>query len=110
LPLPENQQDELHSAIWRIVNSVQNPGDLNADGAVTLADYNAWRASYGDWQAGIDVNLDSKVDAADYTVWRDKRDALFALGAGQGVPEPCGVVLVAVALGSFAGVTRSRRA
>jgi hypothetical protein len=58
--------------VYRIA-TVQ-PGDYNADGSVTQADYDVWRASFGVVGRGTrpaaDGNGDNVVDAADYILWR----------------------------------------
>ncbi|QDT69731.1 Spondin_N [Planctomycetes bacterium MalM25] len=81
------------------------PGDYNADGEVTQADYQAWREAYGAGDdSPADGNDDGQVDAADYVVWRD------ALAANQplAVPEPGAVT--ACLLGSLLTLCKRRRA
>jgi hypothetical protein len=49
------------------------PGDNDLNGTVDAADYNSWRAAYGNAVApgsGSDANGDGKVNMADYVVWR----------------------------------------
>lgn len=80
------------------------PGDYNADGLVTEADYATWIAEFGDTPTtpglGADGNGDGLVDSADYTVWRD---AFASAAASIAVPEPSGGVyaLIGVATVSF---------
>ncbi len=62
--------------------ATQLVGDYDQSGAVTAADYLAWKLAFGSSVAtagdGADGNSDGVVDAADYTVWRDN------LGAAAG--------------------------
>jgi hypothetical protein len=63
------------------------PGDYDRNGAVELADYNHWRASFGlsiTPGSGADGNNDGTVDAADYIVWRKNLGAPQPPGAGAG--------------------------
>ncbi len=74
----------------------QLAGDYNRDGAVTQADYEVWRSTYGSGDLSADGNGDGVVDAADYTVWRDR----FAIAMANSVatPEPTGAALVLLAI------------
>jgi autotransporter-associated beta strand protein len=73
------------------------PGDYNGDGAVSAADYDVWRASFGhDVAAGSggDGNSNGQVDAGDFVIWRRQLDALnpgVSL-TGASVPEPATAV------------------
>ncbi|WP_425398339.1 beta strand repeat-containing protein [Aeoliella sp.] len=76
------------------------PGDYNADGSVTEADYTVWRASFGS-TANLDAdgNNDGRVNAADYTVWRNNLGGgLPALSFAAAVPEPTGICLLLTTL------------
>ena len=84
------------------------PGDYNLDGAVEIADYNIWRATFGDSSETKplirgDGNGDGVVDAADYAVWRDHVGLSWA-GLGEGslvpfaIPEPTTFVLTSLAI------------
>ncbi|MEQ8850043.1 hypothetical protein [Botrimarina sp.] len=86
-------RNQIQRVAWKIVNAVQNPGDLNADGVADAQDYAQWSAAFGGSDAGLDGNLDGLVNAADYTLWRD-RLATQAVG----VPEPGGEALLWAAL------------
>lgn len=68
--------------------SPAGPGDLNADGLISIDDYLYWRENFGTpgsaFVAKSSFNT-SVLDVADYTLWRD------AYGGGAGpvlVPEP----------------------
>ena len=53
--------------------SLYLPGDFNADGVVSAADYTLWRNSLGSTvPPGVDAdgNGDGKIDALDYAVWK----------------------------------------
>lgn len=50
------------------------PGDYDHNGVVEAADYDAWKAGYGNQViagTGADGNGDGVVDAVDYTLWRN---------------------------------------
>jgi hypothetical protein len=79
------------------------PGDYNADGLVDEADYNTWRAAYGNNVtpgSGADGNGDGLVDTADYVMWRHHMSAAAGAAASlesAAVPEPrtmgiCGIL------------------
>jgi hypothetical protein len=74
-------------------------GDYNLDGAVTAADYQQWRTTFGNSVSPAsnfaDGNSNGVVDAADYVIWRNNLGASVVSGAGAGsalesvvVPEP----------------------
>lgn len=69
------------------------PGDYNHDGKVDAADYTIWRKTAG--------------SAADFNTWRAHFGQTNGSGAeagglsGTAVPEPVGVVLVAVVMGAW---------
>jgi hypothetical protein len=73
-------------------------GDYNADGAISAADYDTWRGSFGQAIAsglGADGDGSGQVDAADFVVWRKQ---MTASGSGGGtpatvVPEPTTLTL-----------------
>lgn len=96
------QRATIQQTVWRIVNAVQNPGDLNADGAINSADYADWSAAYGGRDAGLDANLDGVVNAADYTVWRDR-----SASSAVATPEPGSAALVFAVV--LAAANRCRR-
>ena len=78
------------------------PGDYNADGQVTQADYIVWRGAFGTTSAAADGNGDGRVDAADFVLWRNHLD-LFATSAHaeNAVPEAASVTLFLVAVASM---------
>jgi hypothetical protein len=54
-------------------------GDFNLSGAVDQADYNVWRASYGEvGETAADGNGDLIVDSADYVLWRKNQGKTLA--------------------------------
>lgn len=84
------------------------PGDYTGDGVVNSADYDLWRASYGDTTALVaDGNGDLIVDAADYIVWRNNVGRTWQdLATMSGlvlslstVPEPSAAAMTLVILG-----------
>jgi hypothetical protein len=82
-------------------------GDYNGDGTVGPADYDFWRADFGETVAagtGADGNGNGTIDAADYVIWRKAVDA----GAGSivNVPEPASFVLLIVACAAMGGRSR----
>ena len=86
-------------------------GDYNRDGFINAADYNNWRATFGQSAtpgSGTDGNGNGTIDAADYAVWRDK------LGNGDdaasvAVPEPSAWIMTSWVLIGYAGWTRIGR-
>ena len=79
------------------------PGDYTGDGVVNQADYDLWRASFGDTSALVaDGNVDGVVDASDYILWRNNVGRTWldlSTGSGTGladvaVPEPATVALL----------------
>jgi hypothetical protein len=82
----------------------QLPGDYNRDGAISQADYEVWRSTYGSGDLSGDGNGDGVVDAADYTVWRDQ--FTMALANATSTPEPTGAALVLLAI--LAAASRNR--
>ena len=79
-------------------------GDYNLDGIVSAADYSVWRNSLGAIGENLaaDGNGNGRVDAADYALWKSN----FGMSAGSGsgglagggsVPEPAGLMPLAVA-------------
>jgi hypothetical protein len=80
------------------------PGDYNADGQVSAADYSVWRTDYGSTDLSADGNVDGKVDAADYVIWRKQFQA-SAGGASiflsVSVPESTTTVFAIIAIVSI---------
>lgn len=86
------------------------PGDYNGNGVVDAADYVLWRK--GDLAA--DSNGDQVVDQADYDFWRARFENTSGAGTGGGlsgaaVPEPTGVVILAIGLIGSCGWRRGGR-
>lgn len=83
------------------------PGDFDGNGAVELADYDAWRASFGlpadPIGTGADGNGDGMVDAADYTIWRDHLSAAASSlsSSAHTVPEPAAAWLALIAFSTM---------
>jgi autotransporter-associated beta strand protein len=90
-------------------------GDYDGDGAVTAADYDAWRSSLGKSVTPgtkSDGNRDGIVDVADYVIWRKLMSFINGGGAsigGTAVPEPT-YFMLAFALVCFALVLCDRTA
>jgi hypothetical protein len=82
------------------------PGDFNGDGAVDAADYVVWRHGLG-----------SPYTQADYDIWKAHFGETTGSGASAtgsanvntAVPEPCAIVLAAIALASILAAHESRR-
>jgi len=73
------------------------PGDINRDGVVSLADYEAWRSAFGTTGAGLaaDLNGNGVVDASDYVIWRKYLGtSVLAAGTAAAIPEPQTIVFV----------------
>jgi hypothetical protein len=76
-------------------------GDANLDGSVTAPDLNAlgsnWQTSPDPWSSG-DFNADGFVDAGDLNLLGTNWQKSIPLAAaGQAVPEPSSLVLLAIA-------------
>ena len=83
------------------------PGDYDQNHVVDAADYDAWRAAFGQSVSptfGADGNGDGSVDAADFVVWRDNFGYSLPSAPGAGsvsaadVPEPAALALLAITL------------
>lgn len=77
-------------------------GDFNGDSQVTLADYHAWQATFGESVppgTAADGNHDGAVNLADYTLWRTHYATSTAAIKTSPVPEPSSMVLLAVVVG-----------
>lgn len=93
------------------IKAVGTAGDYNGNGVVDAADYTVWRDSLGDTGMGLaaDGNGDMEVNLADYIVWK-QAFAPSDSGAGQTVPEPTTIVLLAMLMApSFTARCRGRR-
>ncbi|MEM9186553.1 MAG: dockerin type I domain-containing protein [Planctomycetota bacterium] len=83
-------------------------GDYNFDGEVDAADYQLWRAQFGETApqpvdiGEADGNRDGRIDAADYTVWRDNLPTAPAPAEAIAAPEPVGVAVALAAIGILA--------
>jgi hypothetical protein len=92
------------------------PGDYNGDGVVDAADYQVWRANFGDTTSLVaDGNGDGVVNTGDYVLWRSNvGHAWQSLGSGAGVgqsaiPEPAALALGILAVSSLVFQRRRRR-
>lgn len=88
-------------AVQDYLKALQNPADINKDGAVDSTDYELWRSSFGSGlNLSADVNRDGIVDGGDYLLWRKSVStgsaAAYALSHEAGaVPEPSTLLLFA---------------
>jgi hypothetical protein len=84
--------------------------DFNNDNKVTGADLTAWRSNFGPSATG-DADGDNDTDGADFLIWqRELGSSVGGMGAGVGlaIPEPGGVLLMALAAVACP-MTRTRR-
>jgi hypothetical protein len=89
--------------------SSASSGDFNGDHVVDAQDYAVWRGGFGlTVTAGTeaDGNSNGVIDAADYVVWRN--NLTVGRGSFAAVPEPSGLMLLAVA-GALCQASRERR-
>jgi uncharacterized lipoprotein YddW (UPF0748 family) len=81
------------------------PGDYDRNGLIDAADYEVWRAAYGDTVApgsGADGTNDGIVDAGDFLMWSKRMSSLNPGGSGSNspidgqssVPEPGALALI----------------
>lgn len=88
------------------------PGDYDGNGLVEAADYQEWKAQFGQSVIpgrGADGNRDGLVDVSDYTIWRDTLGASAVAPPAaitSAVPEAGTLGLMAVALSGVACVRR----
>ena len=78
-------------------------GDFDGDGSVTTADYVVWRDTFGSTvKLAADGNGNRVIDDGDYGVWAAHYGNTLAGSsasvAGEAVPEPASLPLVAIAL------------
>jgi CubicO group peptidase (beta-lactamase class C family) len=93
-------------------------GDYDLNGVVEAQDYTVWRQKFGmsvRWGTSADGNGDGLVDARDYIVWRNNLGrtlpaAAATLGPPYPVPEPVGIVSLAVCVSLSVVSKRGRRA
>jgi hypothetical protein len=87
--------------------------DYNGDGVVNVADYNAWRSSFGSstiiYGTGADGNYDGSKNAADYITWRHGLSSGAGAALPTSVPEPCAMVLCGI-FAAIAWCGRPKRA
>lgn len=87
-------------------------GDYNRNGVVDAADYTLWRDTFGQSVTkgtGADGVPNGHIDENDYLFWVGRFGAsATASGAGQAVPEPTSIILLALSV-IGAGCRRLRR-
>jgi cytochrome c peroxidase len=95
------------------------PGDYDGNGMVDIADYNLWKANFGDTSSlEADGNGNQIVDAADYSIWRDNvgrtwqtlGEGVAASPSAHSAPEPAAIVLAVIALTWIVGLRSRTRA
>jgi hypothetical protein len=70
--------------------------DFNNDNKVTGADLTAWRSNFGPSATG-DADGDNDTDGADFLIWQRELGSGLATAATLAIPEPGGVLLMALA-------------
>ena len=87
-------------------------GDYNSDGVVNAADYTIWRSTLGSTtDLRADGNGDGMIDGADYDAWSSRFGNVYSSGSGAAaaVPEPSGIMLLAMGSLAIVGYRRSQR-
>jgi hypothetical protein len=87
---------------------VRLDGDYDANGIVSAADYEVWKANYGSTEnLAADGNRDGIVDTADFVIWRHNLGqtlvgtAEVGSGASLPVPEPATLVVALAILAVY---------
>jgi hypothetical protein len=100
----------LNAFALNAVSTGAVPGDFDADGDVDANDLDALETSFGATSGATlamgDADGDADVDGADFLVWQQN------VGAGPpaaAIPEPHGLVIVALAGLTTIGMRRARR-
>ncbi len=95
------------------------PGDYDGNGAVEAADYEVWKANFGDTSLLVaDGNGDQIVDAADYVIWRNNLGRTWQSLTGaaavdslaRAAPEPSAISLAAITAAWLFGLRKTSRA
>ncbi|HEX2477288.1 MAG TPA: hypothetical protein VHK01_21205 [Lacipirellulaceae bacterium] len=89
-----------NSVILKVVGAAGIHGDYNADGKVNAADYVVWRKTLGQSITLPNDRTPGMVTTEDYGVWRENFGAMSGPAAASGalVPEPIGMILLAIAV------------
>jgi hypothetical protein len=103
----EDDRGEVSDNYDALISPRPLPGDSDRNGVVQPADFDLWKARFGQTtQLTADLNGNMIVDAADYLVWRKFLGASVGAVGATGVPEPSAAVLPCIALTSFWAVRR----
>jgi len=111
----------FHSVVFTDGVAPEVPGDLNADGQITLLDWLALKFYYGldtssmtipDRQDHGDFDSNGIVDIGDFLRFREMYDASYGAGAltsiSEAVPESSSIALAAIVLSSTGRKFRQR--
>jgi autotransporter-associated beta strand protein len=100
--------DYLEHQIVLVQTSIA--GDFDGDGDVDGADFIVWQTNYPTTSGATagDADNDDDVDGADFAAWQNAFPTSPGPGVSQ-VPEPVGIVLMAIAITVTPPLFRSRR-
>jgi hypothetical protein len=89
-----------NSVLLKVIGPAGIHGDYNADGKVDAADYVVWRKTLGESITLPNDRTPGMVTTEDYGVWRENFGAMSGPAAASGslVPEPTGMILLAIAV------------
>lgn len=91
------------------ISTPELPGDFNADGVVSAADYVAWRDALNSNQPLLNDNgLGTPIGSAHFDLWQSHFGSVSGGGAGAAdfnqIPEPSSLVILAIAVIALVGI------
>jgi hypothetical protein len=98
-----------HIDNFRVLTAIKLDADFNRHGQVNGTDLGVWRTAFNSTDLG-DADEDGDSDGADILKWQQQlgNAALTATPPVGAVPEPSGVLLIALGLAGYARIARNR--